>query len=82
MSDNENYSDYKHRVIYGTNFDKSNFSTNPIGRLGGQGDWQDKQKFSYSIGATHPLMVYVREREVLISNVKNTNFLNFLKKED
>ena len=77
-------------IAYQHNFFKNDFikankprlSNSSMGTQHGEGDYVNNQNYLYSLGATHPLMVHVREREILISNVSNTNFLNYLDKSE
>lgn len=72
---NSDYADYKIRLVYSDTVDKANYTTSPTGKLGGQGDYIDKENCLYKLGETHPLVVHVREQHKFSNIIKNTNYL-------
>ena len=78
---NNDYTDYKVRLVYSDTVDKANYTTSPTGKLGGQGDYLEKENYLYRIGETHPLMVYTRERQTL-HRITDDLINDFLKTED
>ena len=72
---NNDYTDYKIRLVYSDTVDKANYTVSPTGKLGGQGDYLEKENYLYRIGETHPLMVHVREQHKFAEIIKNTNYL-------
>ena len=72
---NNDYTDYKIRLVYSDTVDKANYTVSPTGKLGGQGDYIEKENYLYRIGETHPLMVHVREQHKFAEIIKNTNYL-------
>jgi len=80
LSSND-YTDYKLRIVYSDTVDKANYTSSPTGKLGGQGDYIEKENYLYRLGETHPLMVHVREREAL-HRITDDLINDFLKTED
>ena len=78
---NNDYTDYKIRLVYSDTVDKANYTTSPTGKLGGQGDYIEKENYLYRIGETPPLMVHVRERQAL-HRITDDLINDFLKTED
>jgi len=81
LSNNNDYTDYKLRLVYKDTVDKANYTSSPTGKLGGQGDYLEKENYLYRLGEAHPLVVYVREQQAF-RNITNTLITNFLNKTE